>query len=141
MAFDDCDPEIISGYDEGKILTLLNNSRIVRNRLKIASTIENAKIFLDLQSKYNGFHNYFWNFSDGKTIINHWENIAQIPSRTPLSDRISQSFKKQGFKFTGSIVCYSIMQSAGMVNDHLKSCFRYTEINSLIDQDSRPGNR
>lgn len=127
-AFDKFDPNIIAGYNESKVQALLLDKGIIRNRLKIASTVSNAKIFLKLQEKYDGFHNYIWGFVDGKPILNTWQQSDQIPATSKVSDVMSKAFKKEGFKFAGSTICYSIMQAAGLVNDHLVSCFRYSEV-------------
>ena len=127
-AFDKFDPEIIASYNESKIQSLLVDKGIIRNKLKINSTVSNARIFLYLQEKHDGFHNYIWEFTNGAPILNNWQQSDQIPATSKESDIMSKAFKKAGFKFAGSTICYSIMQAAGLVNDHLVSCFRYPEV-------------
>lgn len=129
-AFDFFDPEIIAGYDRQKMEELMNNSSIIRNRLKIAACINNARCFLEVQKEFGSFDNYIWKFVDYKPVINVFNEMSEIPSKTPLSDKISKDLKKRGFKFVGSTVIYAHMQATGMVNDHLISCFRYKEISS-----------
>lgn len=128
-ALDDFDAKIIAGYGEEKITELLQNKGIIRNKLKIKSTISNAKLFLDVQLEFGSFDQYIWQFTGGKTIINSWKNLDQIPANTNESDAMSMDLKKRGFKFVGTTICYAFMQAAGMVNDHLVDCFRYTEVN------------
>lgn len=125
MAFDDFDPTIVARYDEQKVAALLANEGIVRNRLKIASAIRNARAFLEVQSEFGTFDAYIWRFVDGRTIQNRWESLTQIPARTAESDAMSKDLKRRGFNFVGSTICYAYMQAAGMVNDHLVSCFRH----------------
>jgi len=127
-AFDKFDPEVIAGYNESKIQSLLLDKGIIRNKLKIKSTVSNARVFLNLQEEYDGFHNYIWEFTNGAPILNNWQQADQIPATSKESDIMSKAFKKAGFKFAGSTICYSIMQAAGLVNDHLVSCFRYPEV-------------
>jgi len=126
-AYDGFDPELVAQYDEKKINELMQNAGIIRNRRKIEASINNAKIFLELQKEFGSFCNYIWDFVDGKPLINEWDDISQIPARTELSDEISKDLKKRGFKFLGSIIIYSHLQATGLVNDHLKSCFRWKE--------------
>ncbi len=127
-AFDGFDPKIIACYDEEKVNELLQNKGIVRNQLKIRSTIKNAKYFLEIQNEYGSFDNYIWQFVGGTTIVNSWKNTNEIPVHTKESDAMSKDLKKRGFKFVGTTICYAFMQAAGMVNDHLVDCFRYNEI-------------
>ncbi len=127
-AFDDFNPQKIALYDEKKIAELMQNSGIIRNRLKIQGAVFNARAFLEVQAKYGSFDSYIWNFVDGKPIVNQWKSIKEIPPKTPLSDTISKELKKKGFKFVGSTIIYSHMQATGMVNDHTTACFRYEEI-------------
>lgn len=125
QAFDNFDAEKIARYDEQKFAELLNNEGIIRNRLKINSTIQNAKAFLEIQNEFGSFDQYIWSFVDGKPIINHWKNLSEVPAKTDVSDRLSKDLKKRGFNFVGSTIMYAFMQATGMVNDHLISCFRY----------------
>ena len=126
-AFDSFDPARIARYDERKIASLLNNSGIVRNRLKVRSAVTNAKAFLDVQAEFGSFDNYIWQFAHGTPIRNRWKTLGNIPATSPESDAMSRDLKKRGFKFVGSTICYAFMQSAGMVNDHLACCFRHTQ--------------
>ncbi len=129
-AFDNFVPEIISVYSQEKLDELMNNTGIVRNKLKIASSVTNARSFLKLQKEFHTFDNYIWQFTGGKTIVNNWKTMRDIPARTPESDAMSKALLKQGFKFVGSTICYAYMQAAGMVNDHLIDCFRYAQVDS-----------
>ncbi|MBD0383042.1 DNA-3-methyladenine glycosylase I [Paenibacillus sedimenti] len=126
-AFDQFDPCRIVNYDEEKVNELLQNAGIVRNRLKIAAVIQNAKAFLQVQREFGSFNRYIWGFVDGDPIINHWDNLSQVPAKTAQSDAMSKDLKKRGFKFVGSTICYAYMQATGMVNDHTKTCIRYTQ--------------
>lgn len=131
IAFDGFDPQIVSRYNEAKIADLLANSGIIRNRLKIASAISNAKAFLDIQSEFGSFSEWIWSFVNGKPIINHYQVLSDIPSTLPLSDKLSKALKKRGFRFVGSTICYAHMQATGMVNDHLVTCFRHQAVQQL----------
>jgi len=131
-AFDNFEPAIIAKYDEKKVEQLLNDAGIIRNRLKIRSSISNAKLFLEIQKEFGSFDKYIWQFTGGKTIVNNWKRLDQIPVSTAESDAMSKDLKKRGFKFVGTTICYAFMQAAGMVNDHLIGCYRYEEINLLI---------
>jgi DNA-3-methyladenine glycosylase I len=128
-AFDNFDADIIALYDEKKIEELLRNSGIIRNQLKIRSTITNAQHFLEVQKEFGSFDTYIWQFTGGKTLVNHWDRHDQVPASTRESDAMSKDLKKRGFKFVGTTICYAFMQGAGMVNDHLIYCYRYDEIN------------
>jgi DNA-3-methyladenine glycosylase I len=129
-AFDNFDPAIIANYDENKYEILLSDAGIIRNRLKIASTISNAKAFLEIQKEYGSFDRYIWSFVNHQIQINSWDSLSEIPAKTEISDKMSKELSKRGFKFVGSTICYSFMQAAGMVNDHVLSCFRYRELSS-----------
>ena len=131
-AFHHFDANKIARFTNKKIETLLQNPGIIRNRLKINSTIENAKAFLQIQEECNSFSDFIWDFVDGKPIINKWKNIKQVPDKTILSDKMSKELKKRGFKFVGTTICYAFMQAVGMVNDHLVDCFRYKQIENII---------
>ena len=121
-AFDNFQPEIIALYDEQKVELLMQDSGIVRNRMKIEATIINAKQFLRIQKEHGSFDKYIWQFTDYKIIDNKIEKTKDIPVRTIQSDKMSKSLRNEGFKFVGSTICYAFMQAAGMVNDHLKTC-------------------
>jgi len=127
-AFDYFDPAVVARYDEAKIAALMANAGIVRNRLKIASAINNAQKFLDVQREFGSFSDYLWATVDGKPIINHWQSLSDMPAETDLSKRLSKDLKKRGFKFVGSTICYAMMQAIGMVNDHPVECFRHGEL-------------
>lgn len=122
-AFDNFDPGIVSKYDTKDINRLLKNAGIIRNKLKIKSAINNAKLFLEAQKEFGSFDKYLWNFVDYKPIINSHTNLTSIPSSTPLSDKLSKDLKRRGFSFVGSTICYAFLQSVGVVNDHLTDCF------------------
>jgi len=124
-AFDNFDYHKIASYDESKIALLLQDSGIIRNKLKINASIGNANAFIKIQSEFGSFDNYIWQFVNHKTILNQWDKLSDLPSKTPESDAMSKDLKKRGFKFVGSTICYAFMQAAGMVNDHIVSCFRH----------------
>ena len=126
--FDHFDPKRIARYDRRKIRSLLRDSSIVRNRLKIASAVQNAKAFLNVQEEFGSFDHYIWQFVDGKQRMNSWRSLKQVPARTPQSDALSKDLKKRGFGFVGSTICYAFMQAVGLVNDHVVDCFRYHQI-------------
>src|SRR5271167_3235815 len=127
-AFDSFDPKKIAGYDRRKIQSLMNDAGIIRNRLKIASTVQNAKAFLKAQDDFGSFDISIWQFAGGSPILNHWRSAKQVPAHTPESDAMSKDLKKRGFSFVGTTICYAFMQAVGMVNDHLIGCFRYSEL-------------
>ncbi len=127
-AFDNFDYKKIVKYDENKFDELINNAGIIRNKLKIRATINNAAAFVKIQKEFGSFSKYIWKFVHNKPIVNQWENMDEIPANTELSDIISKDLKKRGFKFVGSTVIYAHMQATGMVNDHSPSCFRYKEV-------------
>ncbi len=126
-AFDNFDPVKIANYNKRKIASLLNNPGIVRNRLKVQSSVTNALAFLEIQKEFGSFDTYIWQFVNGTTIRNKWKTLKDIPATSAESDAMSKDMKKRGFKFVGSTICYAFMQSAGLVNDHLTRCFRYTQ--------------
>jgi DNA-3-methyladenine glycosylase I len=123
-AFDRFDAAKIARYDAKKVRSLMADAGIVRNRLKIASTISNAKAFLDLQKEFGSFDRYIWQFVGGTPKINHWKSSQRLPASTPESDAMSKDLKKRGFRFVGSTICYAFMQATGMVNDHSADCIR-----------------
>jgi DNA-3-methyladenine glycosylase I len=124
-AFHDFEAKRIARYDARRIQTLMSNAGIVRNRLKIASAVQNAQAFLRVQKEFGSFDRYLWQFVDGKPKKNAWRNSKKVPARTPESDALSRDLKKRGFNFVGSTILYAFMQAIGMVNDHLVDCFRY----------------
>jgi len=127
-AFDQFDYYKILHYNSQKEKELMNNSGIIRNRLKISATIQNANAFIEIQSKQGSFSNYLWKFVDGTPKINLFKNPADIPSTSTLAVTLSKDLKQKGFKFVGPTVIYAFMQATGMVNDHLVDCFRYKEV-------------
>ena len=127
-AFDNFDAKKIARYNDQKIAQLLANAGIIRNRLKIHATIQNARAFLNVQNEFGSFDAYLWRFVDGRPIINHRRSMKDVPARTPISDVMSKDLLKRGFKFVGSTICYANMQAVGMVNDHLVTCFRHQQL-------------
>ena len=127
-AFDDFDAEKIARYGDKKFAELLANPGIIRNRLKVAATIQNAKAFLKVRGEFGSFDAYLWRFVDGRPVINHWRSMKEVPARTAVSDAMSKDLLQRGFKFVGSTICYAHMQAVGMVNDHLVTCFRHGEL-------------
>lgn len=127
-AFDNFDAKKIAKYDKAKVAKLLADAGIVRNRLKIAATIQNARAFLEVQKEFGSFDRYLWQFVGGKPKINKWKNLKELPPKTAESDAMSKDLKKRGFSFVGSTICYAFMQAVGMVNDHVATCLRYREI-------------
>lgn len=124
-AFDNFDARKIARYDARKVARLLADPGIVRNRLKVAATIANAKAFLAVQQEFGSFDRYLWSFVGGRPIVNRRRTMADVPARTPESDALSKDLLKRGFKFVGSTICYAFMQATGMVNDHLVTCPRH----------------
>ena len=130
IAFNNFDAKVISEYGENKVTELMQNKGIIRNQLKIRSTIKNAQLFLGIQKEFGSFDSYIWKFTNGSTIINNWHSNSDVPATSHESENMSKDLKKRGFKFVGSTICYAFMQAAGMVNDHLTNCYRYNEINN-----------
>jgi DNA-3-methyladenine glycosylase I len=124
-AFAGFDPQLVAGFGDADVARLLADPGIVRNRLKIASTISNARAVLEVQARYCSLDAFLWGFVDGAPIRNSWRSMAEIPASTPLSDAMSRELKRHGFRFIGTTICYAHMQATGMVNDHLTGCFRY----------------
>jgi len=124
-AFDNFDYLKIAAYTEDDYERLVNDASIIRNKAKIRGTMKNAQAFIAIKEEFGSFDNYIWQFTDGKTIVNHHKNTGDVPARTELSDKLSKELKKRGFAFVGSTICYSFMQAAGMVNDHMEHCFRF----------------
>ncbi len=127
-AFDHFDAPKVAGYDARKIRSLLSDAGIVRNRLKVAAAVQNAKAFLAVRKEFGSFDAYIWGFVGGRPIRNRWKTMSQIPASTPASEAMSRDLLGRGFKFVGPTICYAFMQAVGMVNDHLVKCFRYAEI-------------
>ena len=130
-AFADFDAEKVARFTPKRVEKLLENPNIVRNRLKVESTVTNAKAFLKTQDEFGSFSNYIWQFTDGKPINNRIKTLKEVPAKTDLSDAISEDLKKRGFKFVGSTIIYAHMQATGMVNDHVVGCFRHKEVTKL----------
>jgi len=127
-AFDDFDAIRIARYDQRRIAALLENPGIVRNRLKITAAVENAKAFLQVQDEFGGFDSYIWQFVGGRPKKNGWRTFRDVPTRTEESDAMSKDLRHRGFKFVGSTICYAFMQAIGMVNDHERKCFRWSQL-------------
>ncbi len=127
-AFDNFDYQIIAQYNEEKKEALLQDSGIIRNKLKVNSAITNAQNFIKIQKEFGSFDTYIWSFVDCKPIKNSWKHYKECPANTEISDKISKDLKKRGFKFVGSTVIYAFMQAIGMVNDHEINCYRYSEV-------------
>lgn len=123
------EPRIIADFGDQEIARLLNNPNIIRNRAKIVGTRENARAFLKVQNEWGSFTRYLWQFVDYQPVVNHWEKEADIPKFTAQAEHLSQDLRRRGFCFVGPTICYAFMQAAGLVNDHLTSCFRYREVN------------
>ncbi|MCA9478217.1 MAG: DNA-3-methyladenine glycosylase I [Nanoarchaeota archaeon] len=121
--FDNFDAKKVSKYGEKKIQELLLNPGIIRNQLKIRSAVQNARVFLEIQSEFGSFDAYVWKFVDGKTLVNHFKTLGEIPTRTEVSDALSKDLKKRGMNFVGSTIMYAFMQAVGMVDDHTADCF------------------
>jgi DNA-3-methyladenine glycosylase I len=127
-AFDHFDPQEIVRYDQRKIRALMNDSGIVRNRLKILSAVKNAKAFLAVEKEFGSFDRYIWEFVGGTPLAAIRKNLRELPARTPESEAMSRDLKKRGFSFVGSTICYAFMQATGLVNDHLATCFRRRQV-------------
>jgi len=127
-AFDAFDPEKVARYSQQRVAKLLQNPGIIRNRLKVESAVANAKAFLSIQEEFGSFDQFIWQFVGGRPRINRFKKGSEVPARTTESDAMSKDLKKRGLKFVGSTICYAYMQAAGMVNDHLVTCFRHGEL-------------
>lgn len=132
-AFEGFDPRIIARYGDDDFARLVADSGIIRNKLKIGSTITNSKAMLAIVEEFGSFSEYLWRFVDGIPLQNRWHALADIPAQTDLSKKLSKDLKQRGFSFVGPTVCYSMMQAVGMVNDHLFECYRYPEIEKLSE--------
>jgi DNA-3-methyladenine glycosylase I len=126
-AFDNFDPARVARFDSRKVNTLLSDPGIVRNRLKITSAVQNAKAFLRVQQEFGSFDHYIWQFVGGKTKVNPWK-VRKVPATSAESDAMSKDLKRRGFNFVGSTICYAFMQAVGLVNDHARDCFRYSQL-------------
>ena len=134
-AFAGFDPAVVARFTDADQTRLMTNPGIVRNRLKISSTIDNARAFLAIQAEFGSFDAWLWRFVDGQPIQNHLASLADAQASTPLSDALSKALKQRGFRFVGTTICYAFMQAAGLVNDHTTDCFRHAEVAALS---SRP---
>jgi DNA-3-methyladenine glycosylase I len=130
-AFAGFNPAAVARFDGKARRRMLSDPGIIRNRLKIEATVQNAKAFLAVQQEFGSFDRYIWQFVGGAPLVNRWRTLKQVPARTRESDAMSKDLLKHGFKFVGSTICYAFMQAVGMVNDHLISCFRYGEVGRL----------
>ena len=126
--FHDFDPERIAQMTDAEMAAALVNPGIIRNRLKIRATVNNAQAFLALQQRHGSFDDFIWSFTDGQVVHNAWQTLAELPAATPLSDAVSKALKQSGFGFVGSTICYAFLQAGGIVNDHLVHCYRYREL-------------
>lgn len=131
LAFDHFDPRKIARYDETKICALLNNPGIIRNKLKVAATITNAKAYLELKKDGSTFSDFLWQFVNHRPLQNQRRTLSDVPTKTPESDAMSKALLQAGFKFVGSTICYAFMQASGMVNDHLLTCHRHKPVKKL----------
>ncbi|MFH1084758.1 MAG: DNA-3-methyladenine glycosylase I [Chloroflexota bacterium] len=129
-AFAGFDPAAVAAYDEARIAALLADPGIIRNRMKIAAAIGNARAFLAVQAEFGSFDRYAWSFVGGRPLVNHWERMGQTPAASPESAALSKALLKRGFRFVGPTICYAWMQAMGLVNDHLVSCYRHAEVGS-----------
>jgi DNA-3-methyladenine glycosylase I len=130
-AFSDFDPEKVARFTEKRIAKVLEDPGIVRNKLKVAAAVNNARRFLEVQEEFDGFARYIWGFVGGKPIQNRWATKFDVPATTPESDALSKDLKQRGFKFVGSTIVYAHMQATGMVNDHTTGCFRHKQVAKL----------
>lgn len=134
QVFDGFAPDLVANYGDEKVAALLADPGIIRNRAKVAAAIQNARAYLALQATGQSFSDYLWGFAGGSPIQNGWTSLSEVPAKTPQSDAMSKALTKAGFKFVGSTICYAFMQASGMVNDHLISCPRHTEVQGLFRQ-------
>ena len=138
QAFDGFDPERIARYGEGKIDALLEDPGIVRNRLKVRAAVGNARAWLDLRESGTGFSEFLWELAGGAPVVNAWRRLEDVPASTPVSEAMSKALERRGFRFVGPTICYAFMQAAGMVNDHVTSCFRHE---ACMTMSRRPDHR
>jgi len=128
QAYENFVPERVAAFDAAKLATLATDVRIIRNRAKIAASVANARAFLAIAATFGSFSAYLWRFVDGVPVVGGWEAMRQIPAQTPLAATLSQDLKARGMAFVGPTICYAFLQSAGLVNDHLRGCFRFREL-------------
>ena len=128
IAFDNFEPAVVAAYDDAKVQALLADPGIIRNRLKVASAITNAKAFLEVQRELGSFDAFIWGFVGGSPQVNARQSMDEVPATTPESDALSKELRRRGFKFVGSTICYALMQATGLVNDHTTNCFRYDQV-------------
>jgi len=127
-AYDGFDVIKVSNYGEDKFDELINNKGIIRNKMKIRASINNAKCFIKIQDEFGSFDKYIWSFTQGKPVVNNWNNLSEVPATSELSDRVSSDLKARGFKFMGSTIVYAHLQATGIINDHITSCFRHGKV-------------
>lgn len=127
-AFDQFEPARVARYSERRLDNLLANTEIVRNRAKLVAIIKNARGVLAIQEEHGSFADYLWCFVEGRAVVNRWQSRDELPTSSPLSDRVSKEMKSRGFQFVGTTICYAYLQSVGVVNDHLASCFRHAQV-------------
>lgn len=132
QAFHQFDVQQVARMDDQDVIRLMQDSSIIRNRLKIQSTIKNAQAFIKVQAEFGSFSQYLWSFVENKPLINHWQRMDEVPATTDISDRMSRDLKKRGFSFVGSTICYAYMQAMGLVNDHLVTCPAHTNNHSVV---------
>jgi DNA-3-methyladenine glycosylase I len=128
----DFDPAVLAGWGDAEVAAWLQEPGIIRNRLKLHGTLQNARAFLRVQAEFGSFDAYLWRFVDGKPVQNNWRTLQEVPAETPLAQQLSKDLKKRGFTFVGPTICYALMQAVGLVNDHLTSCFRHQEVQNVI---------
>ena len=128
LAFEGFEPSRVARFDKKKVDALLKDSGIIRNRLKVESAVQNGKAFLKVQKEFGTFDAYIWGFVGGKTKVNRWRSLREIPAKTPESEAMSKDLLSRGFRFVGPTICYAHMQATGMVNDHMTDCFRYRQL-------------
>ena len=127
-AFENFEPAAVAAFDQRRIERLLGDAGLIRNRLKMASAVGNARALLKVQAEFGSFDAYIWRFVDGRPVVNAWQTMKQVPAQTAQSDAISKDLRKRGFNFVGTTICYAFMQAVGMVNDHLVVCFRHAQL-------------
>jgi len=140
-AFDQFDPAKVARYRDARVARLLANSGIVRNRLKVLAAVQNARALLEVRAEFGTFDSYIWQFTGHRPKVNAWRSTAAIPARTADSDAMSRDLKRRGFAFVGSTICYAFMQATGMVNDHVVSCFRYSQVTDAPPRTGRANAR
>ncbi|MHC1789203.1 DNA-3-methyladenine glycosylase I [Solidesulfovibrio sp.] len=128
QAYEGFDPVRVAGYDEAQMAALVADARIIRNRAKVAASVKNARAFLAVKDAFGSFDAYLWRFVDGTPVVGGWEDIGQVPAVTPLAETVSRDLKARGFGFVGPTIVYAFLQAAGLVNDHLRGCFRFREL-------------